>query len=59
MGVAAGAAAGAPAGCSAVSSFLPQPATRRSPHAKGKLRILTQVFVFIFALSLENENLTQ
>src|SRR5215472_2339011 len=59
MGVAAGAAAGAAAGCSAVSSFLPQPAGRTSPHAKGRPRIVTQVFVFIFALSLENGNLTE
>src|SRR5215467_4502290 len=59
IGVAAVAAAGAAVGCSAVSSFLPQPASRISPHIAGRLRIFIQVFVFIFSLSLLRIEISQ
>src|SRR5215469_11345965 len=59
IGVAAGAAAGVAAGCSAVSSFLPHPASKTSPHIAGRPRIFIQVFVFIFSLSPQNWSLKE
>src|SRR5215470_1906897 len=59
IGVAAGAAAGAAAGCSAVSSFLPHPERRTSPHIAGRPRIFIQVFIFIFCSLLRIRNLKE
>src|SRR5689334_4973062 len=59
IGVAAGAAAGVAAGCSSAVCLLPQPASRTIPLIVTRLRIVIQIFVFIFLPSLLRIEISQ